>query len=103
MTQLPDDDAVRMALREVVDPEVGMNIVDLGLVYAVAIGDDGVCVDITMTSAACPMAELIVEDARAAVAALLPPQVPVDVRLVWDPPWTPERMSPLARETFGWS
>ena len=65
---LPDEDAVREALRSVIDPEAGMNIVELGLVYGVDVSDAGVHVQMTMTSAACPMAEMIVDDAHAALA-----------------------------------
>ena len=99
---LPDDDAVREALRGVEDPEAGMNIVDLGLVYDVRVDDGGVAVELTMTSAACPMADMIVEQARDAVEAIVPDGVRVAVDLVWDPPWTPERMSGIAKEHFGW-
>jgi metal-sulfur cluster biosynthetic enzyme len=98
-----DEDAVREALRQVDDPEAGMNIVDLGLVYDVAVADGTVSIDLTMTTAACPMADLIVDQARDAVVAVVPQGTPVDVRLVWDPPWTPERMSGFAREHFGWA
>ena len=99
-----DEDLVRDALRQVLDPEAGMNIVDLGLVYGIQVTEaDGVQLQITMTSAACPMAEMILDEAQAAVEAVLPPATPVVVELVWDPPWTPERMSGFAREHFGWS
>jgi metal-sulfur cluster biosynthetic enzyme len=98
-----DDTAVRDALRQVQDPEAGMNIVDLGLVYAVEVADGSIQVDLTMTTAACPMADLIVDQARGAIAAAAPPGTPIEVRLVWDPPWTPDKMSDLAREQFGWS
>lgn len=98
-----DDSLVRNALREVVDPEAGLNIVDLGLVYGIEADAAGVRVELTMTSAACPLADLIVDDAHAALAAALPPGTPVTIELVWDPPWTPERMSDLAREQFGWA
>jgi len=100
--RLPDEDAVRDALRQVDDPEAGMNIVDLGLVYGIDIGATGIRVDVTMTTAACPMADMIVERVRDALATITPAATPIDVRLVWDPPWTPERMSGIAREHFGW-
>ena len=102
MTTLPDESALRDALRQVQDPEAGMNIVDLGLVYGIEVADAAVRVDLTMTSAACPMADLIVDEVAAALASVVPPDTEVDVALVWDPPWTPDRMSDLAREHFGW-
>jgi metal-sulfur cluster biosynthetic enzyme len=103
MAVMPDEDTVRDALRQVDDPEAGMNVVDLGLVYAIQVTADAVQVDMTMTSAACPMADLIVERARSAIAAIVPPGTAVDVRLVWDPPWTPDKMTGFAREHFGWT
>jgi metal-sulfur cluster biosynthetic enzyme len=103
MTSIPDDETVREALRQVDDPEAGMNIVDLGLVYDVAVTADAVQVDLTMTSAACPLADLIIERVRNVIGAIVPEGTAVDVRLVWDPPWTPDRMSGIAREHFGWT
>lgn len=100
---MPDDDAVREALRQVDDPEAGMNIVDLGLVYGVEVGADAVRIEMTMTTAACPMTDMIVEQVRDVVAAIVPAGTGVDVQLVWDPPWTPDKMSGVAREHFGWS
>lgn len=80
-----------------------MNIVDLGLVYGIEVGDVGVQVQMTMTSAACPMADMIIDDAHAALQGALPRDTPVEIEMVWDPPWTPDRMSGLAREHFGWA
>ena len=100
---LPDDDAVREALRSVDDPEAGMNIVELGLVYAIEVDEHGVRVDITMTTAACPMADRIMEQARAAIEAIVPPGTPIELELVWDPPWTPDKMTGIAKEHFGWT
>jgi metal-sulfur cluster biosynthetic enzyme len=99
----PNEDGVRDALRAVLDPEAGMNIVDLGLVYGIEVSDQGVKVQMTMTSAACPMADMIVDDVHAALEGALPPGTPVEVEMVWDPPWTPDRMSGFAREHFGWA
>jgi len=99
---LPDDESVREALRAVEDPETGMNIVELGLVYGIDVEPGAVSVEMTMTTAACPMADMIVDQAHAAVAAIAPPDTRVDIRLVWDPPWTPDKMSGVAREFFGW-
>jgi metal-sulfur cluster biosynthetic enzyme len=102
MTAMPDDEAVREALRGVDDPEAGMNIVDLGLVYAVEVSEQGVRIDLTMTTAACPMADMIVDQARDAISTIMPEGTPVDVELVWDPPWTPDKMTGVAKEHFGW-
>jgi metal-sulfur cluster biosynthetic enzyme len=100
---LPDDDAVREALRRVDDPEAGMNIVDLGLVYGIEVAADAVHVDLTMTTAACPMADMITVQARDVIAAIVPAGTAIEVRLVWDPPWTPDKMTGVAREHFGWT
>lgn len=103
MTSMPDDEAVREALRQVDDPEAGMNIVDLGLVYGIDVTADAVHVDLTMTTAACPMAEMITDQARDVIVTIVPPDTHVDVRLVWDPPWTPDKMTGIAKDHFGWT
>jgi metal-sulfur cluster biosynthetic enzyme len=102
MTSMPDDEAVREALRQVDDPEAGMNIVELGLVYGVDVSEDAVRVDMTMTTAACPMTDMITDQARNVIAAIVPEGTVVDIRLVWDPPWTPDKMTGIAKEHFGW-
>lgn len=89
------------ALRQVMDPEVGMDVVTLGLVYGVTIEGGTVQVDLTMTTPACPLGEHITEQAASAVRAV-PGVQQADVRLVWEPRWTPERMSPEARQKLGW-
>lgn len=99
-TTLPDIDALRDALRSVIDPEVGMNIVDLGLVYRLAIEDGAVVVEMTMTSPACPLGDLIIEEVDEVLRRSLPAGTAVDLRLVWEPPWSPERMSEKARRHF---
>jgi metal-sulfur cluster biosynthetic enzyme len=90
------------ALRQVIDPEVGLNIVDLGLVYGVDVEGDRVLVRLTMTTPACPLGEAISLDAQAHVSALEGVREAA-IELVWEPPWTPERMSPAAKEELGWS
>ena len=102
ITSMPDDDAVREALQQVEDPEAGMNIVDLGLVYLIEVGEKSVHVEMTMTTAACPMADMITEHAHRAIAAISPPDAAIDVELVWDPPWTPDKMTGIAPDHFGW-
>lgn len=97
------EDDVRQALKAVEDPEAGMSVVDLGLVYGISVGDGKVQVDMTMTSPACPASEFIVDEAAAAIRAAAPEGTDVEVRLVWDPPWTPELMSGEAKSRFGWT
>lgn len=93
---------VEQALRRVVDPEVALTIVDVGLVYGVTVTPEGLRVTMTMTSAACPVTDLILDEVGAELDHVAPPGVPVDVCLVWEPPWTPERMSPRAKAFMGW-
>lgn len=93
---------IRDALRTVVDPEAGINIVDLGLVYRLEVTGRDVAIDLTMTSPTCPMGEMIEADARQAVAAVLPEGFGIALQIVWNPPWEPARMSEKARRHFGW-
>lgn len=80
-----------------------MNIVDLGLVYDVIITDNKLQVDLTMTTPACPMGEMILDDARQALKELVPEGVEIELNLVWDPPWSPDMMTEHARQHFGWA
>jgi metal-sulfur cluster biosynthetic enzyme len=96
------EDEVRDALRTVIDPEVGVDIVALGLVYDVELSGGETVVRMTMTTPTCPMGEYLRESAAAAIADRLPNAPPARVDLVFDPPWTPAMMSGAARERFGW-
>jgi metal-sulfur cluster biosynthetic enzyme len=102
MSTLPTEDSVREALRTVDDPEAGMDIVELGLVYGIEAGADRIHVRMTMTSASCPMGDMITESAREAVLQAHPQVGEVEIELVWEPMWTPEMMSEEARNFFGW-
>jgi metal-sulfur cluster biosynthetic enzyme len=97
-----EEAALAEALRRVVDPEMALNIVDLGLVYRVEAGEGFVKVDLTMTSAACPVAELIVDNVHEELTDLLGTQAKIECELVWDPPWSPQMMSRRARMAMGW-
>jgi len=97
-----DEGALLDALRSVDDPEAGMNIVDLGLVYGVEATPPSAMVRMTMTSPACPLGDYLTDAVRDALRARFPELEEVGVELVWDPPWTPERMSGEARDFFGW-
>jgi metal-sulfur cluster biosynthetic enzyme len=89
----------RVILRDVVDPELGLDIVDLGLVYAIRPEDDGLVVEMTLTTPGCPVSEALPADAQTTLATAL--GVPVSVVVVWDPPWTPERIDPEAAARLG--
>lgn len=90
------------ALSRVVDPEVALSIVDVGLIYGVSVAGDKVQVLLTMTSAACPVTDLIVEEVETELGRALPPELVVEVELVWQPPWSPDRMSERSRRFMGW-
>lgn len=90
------------ALERVIDPEVAMNILDVGLVYGVTVRDGRVDVIVTMTSAACPVADVVLEDIEFQLDQSLPEHLKIHVELVWEPPWTAQRMSAKARLLMGW-
>jgi metal-sulfur cluster biosynthetic enzyme len=89
------------ALKGVVDPEIGVNIVDLGLVYRAEYGPGGIEVALTLSTPSCPLSEMIVEEVREALHARFAGAGAIKVDLVWDPPWTPDRMSEAARQLLG--
>lgn len=95
-------DAVRERLRRVIDPEVGVNIVDLGLIYRIDVNPEGVLIELTMTSPACPMGDMIIDDAHTELAAVLPDGSVVEILLVWEPPWNPSMMNETSRMNLGW-
>ena len=100
-TPPPSPEAVRKALRAVKDPELNLNIVDIGLVYDIAVNDVGdTHIQMTLTSPGCPAgAEIIGNDKQ--VASDMPGVATVEVELVWDPYWTPERMDPRVKAFLG--
>ena len=94
--------AVAAALRRVIDPEIAMSIVDVGLVYGVDIDARQARVRVTMTSAACPVVDVIIDDIWHELSRVLPETLAIDVELVWEPPWMPARMSGRAKAIMGW-
>jgi metal-sulfur cluster biosynthetic enzyme len=97
---------VRSSLKNVIDPEIGLNIVDLGLVYGVDIREDGrqVVVNMTLTTPACPAGPQIIEQAHTEIKnlnAIHPQLEDVNINLVWTPFWNPEMMSQEARDELG--
>ena len=99
---MPASDDILNILREVIDPEIGINIVDLGLVYSAEVTDNRVHVVMTMTTPSCPMSAYLTVRARRALIEQLDGVEDVNVELAWDPPWAPEMMSPAARKQLGW-
>ena len=97
---MPSKEEVLEALRQVEDPELGMDIVDLGLLYDVEVEGGNVKVTHTLTSMGCPVGPMIQEDIDR-VARELPGVEAVDVELTFDPPWTPDRMSEDAKFILG--
>jgi metal-sulfur cluster biosynthetic enzyme len=94
-TEVSEDDLTE-ALRDVVDPELGINVVDLGLVYGVSVDDANIAtIDMTLTSAACPLTDVIEDQTRSALEGLV-----ADFRInwVWMPPWGPDKITDDGRE-----
>ena len=103
MTAEPTSSEILDALRAVVDPEMGINIVDLGLVYEAGARDGDVHVMMTMTTAACPLGESMADEAAAVIRRRVRGVKSVSVQLVWEPAWQPSMMSAAAREQMGWT
>lgn len=98
---LPDRDRALQALTAVLDPEIGENIVDLGLVEQLEVDERRVVLQLVLTSPTCPLGGAIVDDARSALEQALPGRA-VAVEETDSVPWTPERLSPAARARLGW-
>jgi len=94
------DDQVRLALRRVKDPELNLNIMDIGLVYGISVEGAKVKVDMTLTSPGCPSGAEIMADADKEIRAL-PGVEDVEINLVWQPFWSPEKMEPRVRAYLG--
>jgi metal-sulfur cluster biosynthetic enzyme len=99
--ELADVDDVEEAMRDVVDPELGINVVDLGLVYDIRVDEDNIAtLDMTLTSAACPLTDVIEDQTRAALTGGPDGGLVDDVRInwVWMPPWGPDKITEDGRE-----
>lgn len=99
------EDGVREELKKVIDPELFVNIVDLGLIYVVSLheredGQTDVSIDMTMTSPACPAGPQLIQNSKMTVGAM-EGVGEVEVKIVMDPPWTPEKMTEDARDQLG--
>jgi metal-sulfur cluster biosynthetic enzyme len=97
----PTREAILEALKEVYDPEIPVDIVNLGLVYDAAVDGGRVTVTMTMTSPGCPVGDFLAQEVVRVIRALGDVDT-VRVQLVWDPPWSPEKMSAEGRKILGW-
>ena len=97
---LVSPDLVKLALRRVKDPELSLNIIDLGLVYDIRVEGTAVTIDMSLTSPGCPSGPEIMTDAEQQVRSI-PEVTDVTMNLVWDPMWTPERIEPRVRAYLG--
>lgn len=100
MSAPPDTAAVWAALRSIPDPEYGINIVDLGLIYAVECQNGNIAVTMTLTTPNCPSGEWIYEGVKTALNQL-PGAAKAEVAMVFEPPWTPDLLSAAARHQLG--
>ncbi len=94
------EDQVKLALRRVKDPELNLNILDLGLIYGIHVAGSDVKVEMSLTSPGCPSGPEIMNEAEAQLKAL-PGVGAVEMELVWSPPWTPDRIEPRVRAYLG--
>lgn len=92
-------EAVLAAMRELIDPELGYNIVDIGLIYSLEVENGLIKVTMTMTTPGCPAQEYIMRGVQDR-GRRIPGIDNVDITLVWDPPWSPQRMTPVAKAYF---
>ena len=99
-TGVVSEDQVKLALRRVKDPDLQLNVVDLGLVYGIVVAGTAVKIDMTLTSPACPSGPELMTNAEKEVMSL-PGVEKVEVNLVWVPFWTPEKMEPRVRAYLG--
>jgi len=89
-------------LKQIYDPEIPMNIVDLGLIYGFDWAGDDVTLKMTLTAPGCPVAGILAEEVKTAIEKV-PHVKSAKVDMIWDPPWSPERMSEFAKRQFGYA
>lgn len=99
---LVNEERIMAALYEVLDPEIGINIVDLGLVYGTRVDDGIVTVTMTLTTPGCPLHATVREAVDRAVRTFVPGVDDVVVNLVWEPPWSPQLITAEGRAQLGW-
>ncbi|MGI0072085.1 MAG: metal-sulfur cluster assembly factor [Thermoplasmata archaeon] len=90
------------SLKQIYDPEIPMNIVDLGLIYGFEWSGDDLTLKMTLTAPGCPVAGILAEEIKTAIEKV-PNVKSAKVDMIWDPPWSPERMSDFAKRQFGYA
>jgi len=98
-----DEQRIYTALQSVIDPEIGENLIDLGLIYGIKIQNNIAKVTFSMTSQACPMSEMVIENIHDAVSQALTNNNELELDLAWEPAWEPAMMSEQAKQRLGWS
>lgn len=98
----PSAQELLQRLRSVIDPEIGINIVDLGLVYDVDVDDATIRVVMTMTTPACPLGPYLEQAVEVALGDVAGPRF-VEVQITFEPPWTPDAITPEGRQLLGWA
>ena len=94
---------ISLLLEAIIDPEAGINIVDMGLIYGIWLEANCVCVQMTMTSPACPVGDVLIDEVTECLRAKFPLPTDIKVDLTFNPPWSPDMMSEAAKSEFGWS
>lgn len=102
MTPTPTPLEISQLLESVIDPEAGINVVAMGLIYDIRIEPEGVYVQITMTSPMCPVGDLLIEEITDCLRKRFPAPSQITVDLTFEPPWSPDMMSAEAKKEFGW-
>ena len=100
--QAPTKDKILGWLKTVIDPEAGINIVDMGLIYDIQCEANKLTLIMTMTSPACPVGDMLLEEVETCLRSHSTPETHIEVELSFNPLWDPGMMSKTARETFGW-
>ena len=95
-----DEEYIWNLLKTVLDPDVNVNIVDLGLIYSINISDSNIMVQMTLTSPTCPMGDVIFESIKNTIQSACP-EMEVQVKLVWDPPWNSDMISEIGKMELG--
>ena len=95
-------DRVTSSLESVIDPELGISVVDLGLIYDIQIEPGKISIDMTLTTPGCPLAAMIASEVEERLRQTFE-GTQIEVNLVWDPPWTPDRLSKSAKRQLGYN